>query len=157
MERRAKALRAAGDSEEFRQPGVIEDLMGRARYLWEHKEGSKKEIVTLEAQRQELEIQRAQGVTERLHLRNQIKELTEEREELLQQLGKCASPAPFYGPRLPGDYLQELWECGRSSQPVTAGMRTTQRGTGSLPETSTRTTICKRGTEHGFGASYPGH
>ncbi len=84
MERQAKALRVAGDNEEFQQPGIIEDLMGLARYLWERKEGSKKDIATLEAQRQELEIQRAQGITEKL--RNQIKELTEEREELLQQL-----------------------------------------------------------------------
>ena len=98
MERRAKALRAAGDSEEFRQPGEIEDLMGQAQYLWECKEESKKEIATLEAQRQELEIQRVQGITERLQLRNQIKELTEEREELLQQLESAQAPPPSMAP-----------------------------------------------------------
>ncbi len=35
MERRTGTLQAARDSEEFRQPGQMENLMGRARYLWE--------------------------------------------------------------------------------------------------------------------------
>ncbi len=78
MERRVKALQKAGDSEELRQPGEVKDLMGWARHLWERKEQSKTEVAMLKAQRQELEIQRAQGTTERLQLRNQIRELTEE-------------------------------------------------------------------------------
>ncbi len=77
-ERRVKALRKARDSEELRLPGEVKDFMGRARYLWESRENSRAQIATLEAQRQELEIQRAQGTTERLQLHNQIRELTEE-------------------------------------------------------------------------------
>ncbi len=50
--------------------------MGRTRYLWERRENSKTEIAALEAQKQELETQRAQGADERLKLRNQIRELT---------------------------------------------------------------------------------
>ncbi len=46
----------------------------------------------LEAQRQDLEVQRAQGHDERLQLRNQIKELTEEREGLRQQLENAQAP-----------------------------------------------------------------
>ncbi len=68
--------------------------MGWARYLWVQKEDSRKEIATFEAQRQELEIQRAQGITERLQLRNQIRELTEEQEGLLQQLEDVRAPPP---------------------------------------------------------------
>ncbi len=86
VKRRVKALRKAGDSEELRQPGETDDLMGRARYLWERKEDFRTEIATLQVQRQELENQRTQGTTERLQLRNQIRELTEERAGLLQQL-----------------------------------------------------------------------
>ncbi len=98
MERRARALRVAGDSEEFRQPGEVENLMGRVRYLWECKEESKKKITTLEAQRQELEVQRSQGNDERLQLRNQIKELNEEREGLRQQLEHAQAPPPPMAP-----------------------------------------------------------
>ncbi len=61
MERRTKALQAAGDIEELRQPGEIESLMGQASHLWERKEESKKEIAMLEARRQELESQWAQA------------------------------------------------------------------------------------------------
>ncbi len=78
VERRVKALQKAGDSEELQQPGEMDDLMGRARYLWERKEDCRTEITTLEAQKQELENQRTQGTNERLQLRNQIRELTEE-------------------------------------------------------------------------------
>ncbi len=68
--------------------------MGRTRYLWERREDSKMEIAALEAQRRELEIQRAQGADERLKLRNQIRELTEEREGLVQQLKNAQASPP---------------------------------------------------------------
>ncbi len=67
--------------------------MGRGRYLWERNEESKKKITTLEIHRQELEGRQAQGNDERLQLRNQIKELTEERERLRQQLENARAPS----------------------------------------------------------------
>ncbi len=38
------------------------------------------------------------GITERLQLRNQIRELTEEREGLMQQLGNARAPPPSIAP-----------------------------------------------------------
>ncbi len=67
--------------------------MGQAHYLWERNEESKKKITTLETHRQELESQRALGNDERLQLRNQIKELTEERGRLRQQLESVRAPS----------------------------------------------------------------
>ncbi len=64
IKRQVEGLRTAGDSEEFQQPEEIRDLMGRTRYLCERREDSNTEIAMLEAQRQELEAQRAQGVSE---------------------------------------------------------------------------------------------
>ncbi len=52
----------------------------------------------LETHRQELENQRALGNDERLQLRNQIKELTEEREGLRQQLENTRTPPPPMAP-----------------------------------------------------------
>ena len=51
VERRVKALQKARDSEELQQPGEMDDLMGRARYLWERKEDYRTEITTLETQK----------------------------------------------------------------------------------------------------------
>ncbi len=96
VDRQTEALRAARDSEEFRQPGQVKNLMGRARYLWECNEEFKKKIATLEAQRQELEGQKAQAADERLQLREQIKKLNEKEERLRQQLEDArASPPPM--------------------------------------------------------------
>ncbi len=49
MERRTETLRAAQDSEEFRQSGQVENLMGRVCYLWEGNAEFKKKIATFEA------------------------------------------------------------------------------------------------------------
>ena len=98
MERRTKALLAAQDSEEFRQPGQVKNMMGQARYLWERNEEFKKKIASLETQRQELEGQRVQAADERLQLRDQIKELNEERERLWQQLEDARAPPPPMAP-----------------------------------------------------------
>ncbi len=94
MKRQVENLLTAGDSEEFQQPGEIRDLMGRTRYLWERREDSKTEIAKLEAQRQELEAQRAQGAAETAKLRDQIRELTKERGGLWWQLKDAQGPPP---------------------------------------------------------------
>ncbi len=94
MKRQVEGLWTAGDSEEFQQYGEIKDLMGRTRYLWERREDSKMEIAALEAQRQELEAQRAQGAAKRAKLRDQIRQLTEERGGLLRQLKNAQTPLP---------------------------------------------------------------
>ncbi len=94
VERRIEALQEAGNSEELQQSGEMDDLMGRARDLWERKEGCRTKITTLEAQKQELENQRTQSANERSHLRNQIRELTEERTDLMQQLAAARAQPP---------------------------------------------------------------
>ncbi len=58
-------LQKAGHSEELQKSGEMGGLMERTRDLWDRKEGCKTKIVTLEAQKQELEDQRAQGVEAR--------------------------------------------------------------------------------------------
>ncbi len=65
MERRVEALQKARHSEELQQSGEIDELMGRTRDLWECKEGCETRITALEAQKQKLEDQRAQGAHER--------------------------------------------------------------------------------------------
>ncbi len=94
MKWRNETLWEARDSEEFRQPGQVENLMGRARYLWEHDAEFKKKIVTLEAQQQELEGQQARTAGEMQQLRDQIKELQEEKGRLRQQLEDARAPSP---------------------------------------------------------------
>ena len=94
VELRVEALQKAGHSEELQQSGEIDELMGRTRDLWERKEDCKTRITTLEAQKQELEDQRAQGANERSKLRNQIREMTEERTDLLQQLAAARAQPP---------------------------------------------------------------
>ncbi len=94
VERRVEALQKAGHSKELQQSGEMDELMGRTRDLWERKEGCKTKITTLEAQKQELEDQRAQGTDEQSKLRNQIRELTEDRTDLLQQLAAARTQPP---------------------------------------------------------------
>ncbi len=79
MEWRVEALQKARHSEELQQSGEIDELMGQTRDPWERKEDCETRITTLEAQKRELEDQRAQGAHERSKLRIQIRELTEDR------------------------------------------------------------------------------
>ena len=94
VERRAQALQKAGNIEELQRSREMNDLMGQARDLWERKESCRTRIITLEAQKPELEDQRTQGTHERSQLRNQIRELTEERAGLLQQLADARAQPP---------------------------------------------------------------
>ena len=64
VERRVEALQEARHSKELQRTGEMDELMGRTRGLWECKEDCKAKITTLEAQKQELERQRAQGADE---------------------------------------------------------------------------------------------
>ncbi len=91
---RVEALQEARHSKELQQTGDMDELMGRTRSLWECKEDCKAKITTLEAQNQELERQRAKGVDEQSKLRNQIRELTEERTELRQTLEAARAQPP---------------------------------------------------------------
>ncbi len=93
-----KTLLAARNSEEFRQPGQMENLMGRARYLWECNEKLTKKIAICETQRQELDSQRAQAADERQQLREQIRKLTEGKERLQQQLEDAQIPPSLVAP-----------------------------------------------------------
>ena len=94
VERRVEALQEAGHSKELQQAGGMDELMGRTWDLWEHKEDCKTRITTLEAQKQELEEQRPKGADERSKLHNQIRELTEDRTGLLQQLAAARAQPP---------------------------------------------------------------
>ncbi len=116
MEQRTETLRAAQNSEEFQQPGQIENLMGRARYLWERNAALKKKIVTLEAGRQELEGQQTQAAGEMWQLRDRIKELKEEGERLQQQLEEARVPPP---PAEPG--VQKTASKGSSNAETRVG------------------------------------
>ena len=98
MKRQTETLRAARNSEEFRQPGQIENLMGPARYLWESNAELKKKIATLETKRQELEGQRTQAAGKMQELRVRVKGLKEEGEKLQRQLEVTRAPPPPAGP-----------------------------------------------------------
>ncbi len=125
IKEQAKTLLAARDSEEFRQPGQMEKLMGRAHYLWENNEELAKKLATCESQCQELDRQLTQTTDERQQLREQIRGLTEERERLRQQLENMPTPqAPVApspqktNPQKPGD------DDVRAGQPMQDGRRT---------------------------------
>ena len=127
VEWRVEALKEARHSKELQQIGDMDELMGRTRGLWRCKEDCKAKITTLEAQNQELERQRAQGADEQSKLRNQIRELTEDRTELLQKLEAARAqppPAASNSPEVafigPGDadarIRQMQQECERLDQ-----------------------------------------
>ncbi len=98
IEQQTKTLQAARNSEEFHQPGQIENLMGQARYLWERNAELKKKIATLEAEQQELEVQQTQAAGEIRQLRGRIGELQEEWGKLQRQLEEARAPPPPTGP-----------------------------------------------------------
>ncbi len=152
MKRRAKALRVARDSEEFRQPSQVENLMGQARYLWECNEEFKKKITTLETQRQEVEGQRAQANDERLQLRDQIKELTEEREGLWQQLENARAPPPPMAPDSQETAFKNAENAEARASQLQRECEQLSREREAL-ERGARTTSCQHGIEQGPGAS----
>ncbi len=93
-EQQTETLRAARHSEEFRQPGQVENLMGRARYLWDGNAKLKKKIASLEIERQELASQQTQTTGEMQRLHNRIGELQGEGERLQRQLEEVRAPPP---------------------------------------------------------------
>ncbi len=102
MERQTETLRAARNSEEFRQPGQVENLMGRARYLWDSNADLKKKIAALETERQELTSQQTQTTSEMQRLHSRIEELRQEGTRLQQQLEEALIPPRPVGPEVPG-------------------------------------------------------
>ncbi len=94
VKRQAEALKTAQSNKKFRRPGQIEDLMGRARYLWEKNDELKKKMATLERKQQELEGQQAQAAGKMQELLDRIKGLREEGARLQQQLEEARAPPP---------------------------------------------------------------
>ncbi len=92
----------ARNSDEFRQPGQVENLMGRAHYLLDNNAELKKKIGAVETERQELAGQQTQTTSEMQRLRSRIEELKCEGERLRQQLEEARTPPPPARSDVPG-------------------------------------------------------
>ncbi len=91
----------AQDSEEFRQPGQVENLMGQVRYLWDSNAKLKKKIEALELKRQELANHQTQTTSEMQRLHERIEELKRKGMKLQQQLEEARTPLPPVGLDVP--------------------------------------------------------